>query len=79
MSNKMSDDEVRDEFQIISINVKWSVADILRRKPEWTVEQAEHFIDSAYQEIAAEAREASDRVIDGIIKEMEKNAEEQNH
>lgn len=79
MSNEMSDEEVRDEFQIISITVKWGVADILRRKPEWTVEQAEHFIDSAYQEIAAEAREAGDSMIDGIITEMENNGKEQEH
>jgi hypothetical protein len=76
MSPEMSNEEVQEEFQIISVVVKWTSADILRRRPDWTPAQAEHFIDSSYQEIAAEAREAGDRMIDGIIEEMEKYGKE---
>ena len=76
MSPEMSEEEVEEEFQIISVVVKWTVADIMRRKPKWTPEQAEHFIDSSYKEIAAEAREAGDKMIDGIIEEMEKYGKE---
>lgn len=76
MSPEMTDDEIREELQIVSIVVKWGVPDILRVRPDWTIEQAEHFIDSSYQEIAAEAREAGDKMIDGIIEEMEKYGKE---
>lgn len=72
MSNEMSDDQVKESFQIISITVSWGVADMLRMYPDWTEEQAEHFIDSSYQEIAAEAREAGDRIIHGIVEEIER-------
>ena len=76
MSPEMTDDEIREELQIVSIVVKWGVPDILRVRPDGTIEQAEHFIDSSYQEIAAEAREAGDKMIDGIIEEMEKYGKE---
>lgn len=72
MSNEMSDDQVKESFQIISITVSWKVSDLLRMYPDWTEEQAEHFIDSSYREIAAEAREAGDRMIHAIVEEIER-------
>jgi hypothetical protein len=71
----MSEQEIRENFQIVSITVKWTADDIQRRQPHWTVEECEHFIDSAYREIAAEAQEAGDRMIDDILREMENEPE----
>jgi hypothetical protein len=68
----MSEDQVKESFQIISITVSWGVADLLRMYPDWTEEQAENFIDSSYREIAAEAREAGDRMIQEIVDEIER-------
>ena len=71
----MSEQEIRENFQIVSITVKWTADDIQRRQPHWTVEECEHFIDIAYREIAAEAQEAGDRMIDDILREMENEPE----
>jgi 6-phosphogluconate dehydrogenase len=68
--SEMSEQEIRENFQIISITVKWTADDIQRRRPHWSVEECEHFIDSSYQEIAAEAQEAGDRMIDSILEEL---------
>lgn len=70
--SEMSDDQVAESFQIISITVSWGVADILRLYPDWTPDEAEHFIDSSYREIAAEVREAGDSMIHKIVKEIER-------
>jgi hypothetical protein len=72
VSDEMSDDQVDQEFQIISITVSWGVEDLLRLYPDWTTEEAEHFIDSSYREISAEAREAGDRMIHKIVEEIER-------
>ena len=77
--SEISDQEIYENFQIIAITVRWTVDDILRRKPEWTVEEAEHFIDSAYREIAAEAQEAGDRMIDAVLEKMEDQGGTQEH
>jgi hypothetical protein len=69
--SEMNDDQVEDSFQIISITVSWGVEDLLRLYPDWTPDEAEHFIDSSYREISAEAREAGDRMIHMIVKEIE--------
>ena len=69
-------DGLRDDVQVISINVKWTVDDIKRVRPNWSVERCEHFIDSSYQEIAAEAREAGDKMIAEILEEIDKNGQE---
>ena len=69
--SEMTEDEIRESFQVISITVSWGVEDILRKYPDWTVEQAEHFIDSSYQEIAAEAREAGDRMIEAVVQAIQ--------
>jgi len=74
--SEMSDDQVAESFQIISITVSWGVADILRLYPDWTEEQAEHFIDSSYREIAAEVREAGDSMIHKIVEEIERQGRE---
>ena len=70
--SEMSDAEVNEEFQIVSITVSWGVDDLLRLYPDWTTEEAEHFIDSSYREISAEAREAGDRMIHKIVEEIER-------
>lgn len=72
--SEMTDDEVKEEFQIITITLSWGVDDILRLYPAWTVAQAEHFIDSSYREILAEAREAGDALIHQIVAEIEEDA-----
>jgi hypothetical protein len=68
--SEMSEQEIRENFQIISITVKWTAEDIRRRRPNWSAEECEHFIDSSYQEIAAEAQEAGDRMIDSVLEAM---------
>ena len=70
--SEMSDAEVNEEFQIVSITVSWGVDDLLRLYPDWTTEEAEHFIDSSYREISAEAREAGDSMIHKIVEEIER-------
>jgi len=52
------------------------VAESLRLYPDWTEEQAEHFIDSSYREIAAEVREAGDSMIHKIVEEIERQGRE---
>lgn len=67
MSEEMSEEQVRENLQVVSITVNWGVADILRMRPDWSVEKAEHFIDSVYQELSAEAREAGDAFLQRVI------------
>jgi|APGre2960657373_1045057.scaffolds.fasta_scaffold213741_1 hypothetical protein len=75
--SEMSDDEVKQNLQVVSITVNFGVQDVRRLRPDWSVESCEHFIDSVYQDLSAELREVGDDFMLRVIQRIEENEREE--
>lgn len=67
----MTDEEIKNNLQVVSITVNFGVDDVLRLRPDWPVEECEHLIDSLYRELAEEAKEAGTAFILRVIEKIE--------
>ena len=75
--SEMSDDEVKQNLQVVSITVNFGVDAVRQIRPDWPVEKCEHFIDSVYQDLSAELREAGDEFMLRVIQTIEENEREE--
>lgn len=69
--SEMTDEEIKNNLQVVSITVNFGVEDVLRIRPDWPVEECEHLIDSLYREVAAEAKESGVAFITRVIEKIE--------
>lgn len=68
---EMTDEEISQNLQVVSITVNFGVDDVRRLRPDWSVEECEHLIDSLYRELAEEAKEAGTAFILRVIQKIE--------
>lgn len=69
--SELTEDEIRENLQVVSITVNFGVADVRRLRPDWDDEQCEHFIDSVYRELSAEAHEAGIAFMERVMFQLE--------
>jgi hypothetical protein len=69
--SEMSDDDVKQNLQVVSITVNFGVDSVRQIRPDWPVEKCEHFIDSVYRELSEEAREAGVDFMRRVIEQIE--------